>query len=77
MGAGFALGGGIAIAIALFVGPVWMSVPGALMVVYAKTGKDTLLQFIFGDREFAVSCRDFSESELSEFKQRCAEKLGQ
>lgn len=77
MGAAFAHGGGFVIAIALFLGPVWMSVPGSLLIAYAKTGKNVFLQFTFSDHEFAVAGRDYSEDELAEFKKRCVERVGQ
>ncbi len=75
MGAAFAHGGGFVIAIALFLGPVWMSVPGSLLIAYAKTGKNAYLVFTFHDHEFAVACRDYSEDGLAEFKQKCAERI--
>jgi len=77
MGAAFAHGGGFVIAIALFVGPVWMSVPGALLIAYKKRDKNVFLQFAFSDHEFAVTGSDYSEDSLAEFKKRCAERIAQ
>ena len=76
LGAGFAHGGGFMIAMALFIGPVWMSVPGALMIAYGRTDGDTLLKFTFSDLEFSVSCRDYDEDALTEFRSACAERMG-
>lgn len=76
LGAGFAHGGGFMIAMALFIGPVWMSVPGVLMVAYAKTGADMLLKLTFSDRVVAVSAKDYAEDELADFKKGCADRLG-
>lgn len=76
MGAAFAHGGGFVIAIALFLGPVWMSVPGSLLIAYAKKEKNVFLRFAFSDHEFAVSGSDYSEDELVEFEKRCVERIG-
>lgn len=76
LGAGFAHGGGFMIAMALFIGPVWMSVPGVLMIAYGRTDGDTLLKFTVGDSEFAVSCRDYAEDDVAAFRKACAGRLG-
>ena len=72
LGAGFIQGSGVAIAIGLFVGAVWMAVPGVLMIVHWKTGGETYLQIEFGARAIAAACRRYSDAELSEFRGRCS-----
>lgn len=59
----------------LFLGAVWLMVPGALMLVHWKTGAETYLQVAHRDGTIAAACRRYPEAELGRFVEACEARI--
>lgn len=62
--AGLIEGSPLGIVVALFIGAAWLMVPGGLMLAYAKTGGETLLEIQHSDGIVATSHDSFSPAEI-------------
>lgn len=66
--AGLIDGSGVGLALGLFIGAVWMAVPGGLMLFHARTGGETYLDVTHAGGSLAAPCRAYPENELKAFK---------
>ncbi len=73
--AGLIEGSGVGLALGLFIGAVWMVVPGALMLFHAKTGGQQFLDVTYRDGMIATTCRQFTEKDLEAFKEKLASRI--
>lgn len=70
--AGLIDGSVMGMALGLFVGAVWMVVPGALMLFHAKTEERKFLDFKHRDGVTAAACRPYAEADVATFMEKCA-----
>ncbi len=61
-------GSGVGLALGLFIGAVWMAVPGGLMLFHARTGGENYLDVAYTGGSLAAPCRAYPEKELDAFK---------
>lgn len=66
--AGLIDGSGVGLALGLFIGAVWMAVPGGLMLFHARTGGETYLGVAHKGGLLAAPCRAYPEKEREAFK---------
>lgn len=70
--AGLIEGSGVGLALGLFIGAVWMVVPGALMLFHAKTGGQKFLDIEYKAGTLSTTCQQFPEKDLTEFEEKLA-----
>ncbi len=63
--------------VGLFVGAVWMMVPGALMLFYARSDGQKFLGICHRGGTFAVSCRSYPTPELAAFQEKLAAAIAE
>ena len=69
-------GSALFLTVGLFIGAVWMMVPGALMLFYARSDGKRFMDIEYADGLFAVSCRGFTEPELENFQEQVSAVIG-
>ena len=73
--AGITEGGVLGLVLGLFLGAVWMMVPGGLMLFHWKTGGEAFLQVTHRSGVIAAACRRYPEDELSAFVNKCTARI--
>ena len=74
--AGLIDGSGVGLALGLFIGAVWMVVPGVLMLFHSKTGGERYMDIASKDDTLSISCRPYAPKELETFKDALSAVIG-
>lgn len=70
--AGLIDGSGLGIVIGLFIGAVWMVVPGALMIVHSRSDGESYVDFTHKEGVSAASRKLFSDADVDAFAEKCS-----
>lgn len=73
---GFVEGSAFGLVVGIFIGAVWLIVPGALMLFYAKSDGQNYLDITHKDGVFSLSSKKHSAAELATFEEKITQANG-
>lgn len=73
---GFIEGSAFGLVVGIFIGAVWLIVPGGLMLFYAKSDGQNYLDITHKDGVFSLSRKKHSAAELAVFEKKIATAMG-